>query len=79
MADPKLTSSSDCSTEILCEQDSNQDKLHHNILENNICIKTENKEIVLSSKLAVNNPKDIIYVSTWNKMWLELVQEISKN
>ena len=75
---PKLSCSSDCSTEIILDQENKQEnKL--NIFENNLSAKNQGKEIVLSSKVALHNAKDIIYASSCNTMWLELVEKLSKH
>ena len=74
---PNLTSSSDCSTEIICDSDTEQQK-KNNILENSLMIKTEEKHIVLSSKVTLQDSKDIIYASSWNTMWLELLEKLTK-
>ena len=75
---PNLSFSSDCSTQIIIDQQNKQDK-KLNIFENNLTAKTEMKEIVLSSKVALHNAKDIMYVSSWNTMWLEVFEKRSKN
>ena len=75
---PKLSCASDCSTEIIIDQDNKQEK-KVNIFENNLSAKNQGKEIVLSSKVVLHNVKDVIYASSWNTMWLELVEKLSKN
>ena len=74
---PNLTSSSDCSTEIITDPDTKQQS-KNNILENSFMIKTEDKEIILSSKIAFQDSEDIIYASTWNIMWFELLEKLTK-
>ena len=75
---PNLSFSSDCSTQIIIDQQNKQDK-KLNIFENNLTAKNEGKEIVLSSKVALHDAKDIIYASSWNTMWLEVFEKLSKN
>ena len=41
-------------------------------------IKTEEKHIVLSSKVTFQDSKGIIYASAWNTMWLELLRSSQK-
>ena len=73
-----LSFSSDCSTQIIIDQQNKQDK-EINIFENNLTAKNERKQIVLSSKVAPHNAKDIMYASSWNTMWLEVFEKLSKN
>ena len=73
-----LSFSSDCSTQIIIDQENKQDK-KLNIFENNLTAKNERKQIVLSSKVALHDAKDIMYVSSWNTMWLEVFKKLSKN
>ena len=73
-----LSFSSDCSTQIIIDQQNKQDK-KHNIFENNLTAKNERKQIVLSSKVALHDAKDIMYASSWNTMWLEVFEKLSKN
>ena len=75
---PNLSFSSDCSTQIIIDQQNKQDK-KLNIFENNLTAKNERKEIVLSSKVALHDAKDIMYASSWNTMWLEVFEKLSKN
>ena len=75
---PNLTSSSDCSTEIITDPETKQET-KNNILENSLMVKTEDKELILSSKVAFHDSKDIVYASSWNIMWLELVEKLTKN
>ena len=75
---PNLSFSSDCSTQIIIDQQNKQDK-KLNIFENNLTAKNEGKEIVLSSKVALHDAKDIMYASSWNTMWLEVFKKLSKN
>ena len=62
----------------MIDQQNKQDK-KLNIFENNLTAKNEGKEIVLSSKAALHDAKDIMYVSSWNSMWLEVFEKLSKN
>ena len=73
-----LSFSSDCSTQIIIDQQNKQDK-KLNIFENNLTAKNEKKQIVLSSKVALHDAKDIMYASSWNTMWLEVFEKLSKN
>ena len=75
---PNLSCSSDCSTQIIIDQQNKQDK-KLNIFENNLTAKNEGKKIFLSSKVALHDAKDIIYASSWNTMWLEVFEKLSKN
>ena len=75
---PNLSFSSDCSTQIIIDQQNKQDK-KLNIFENNLTAKNERKQIVLSSKVALHDAKDIMYTSSWNTMWLEVFEKLIKN
>ena len=75
---PNLSFSSDCSTQIIIDQQNKQNK-KLNIFENNLTAKNERKQIVLSSKVALHNAKDIMHVSSRNTMWLEVFEKLSKN
>ena len=75
---PNLSFSSDYNTQIIIDQQNKQDK-KLNIFENNLTAKNERKEIVLSSKVALHDAKDIMYASSWNTMWLEVFEKLSKN
>ena len=73
-----LSFSSDCSTQIIIDQQNKQDK-KLNIFESNLTAKNEWKQIVLFSKVALHDAKDIMYASSWNTMWLEVFEKLSKN
>ena len=75
---PNLSFSSDWSTQIIIDQQNKQDK-KLNIFENNLTAKNEQKQIVLSSKVALHDAKDIMYASSWNTMWLEVFEKLSIN
>ena len=73
-----LSFSSDCSTQIIIDQQNKQDK-KLDIFENNLTAKNEWKQIVLSSKVALHDAKVIMYASSWNTMWLKVFEKLSKN
>ena len=75
---PKFSCSNDCSTQIIIDQENKQEN-KVNIFKNNLSAKNEGKEIVLSSKVALHNAKDIISASSWNTMLLEFFEKLSKN